>query len=46
MINSEKFENEKYQQEKNDFLSDKCGRCMNYVNHKTQECENTYCEAS
>lgn len=40
----EKFEQETYQQEKNEFMSDKCRHCMHYVDEETKECKNEFCE--
>ena len=43
-MNNQELELEKnlYQQEKEEFLSDKCIHCMEYVNQET-ECENALC---
>ena len=40
----EKIEKEIYQQEKEDFLLDKCTHCMGYLNDNGL-CENNFCEA-
>ena len=42
----QRWENDKYQEEKKDFLSDKCRHCMEYVNQETEECENACCESN
>tara|TARA_R110002012_G_scaffold286526_1_gene478097 strand:+ start:277 stop:453 length:177 start_codon:yes stop_codon:yes gene_type:complete len=42
----ERFEKDLYQQEKEEFLSDKCRHCMEYVNQETEECENACCESN
>ena len=39
---TDKFEQQNYESEKDDFISDKCHECMTYVNDKG-ECENIYC---
>ena len=38
----DRFEQENYEIEMDDFISDKCHKCMTYVNNKG-ECENIYC---
>ena len=40
-MNNQKLEFEKnlYQQEKEEFLSDKCIHCMEYVNQETEKCD-------
>jgi hypothetical protein len=40
----EKFENEVYQKEKEEFMKDKCSHCMEYLNEDTEECDNNFCE--
>jgi hypothetical protein len=40
------FEKDLYQQEKEEFLSDKCIHCMEYVNQDTEECKNGLCESN
>ena len=44
MVEFEKFENEMYNNEKEEFLSDKCGCCMSYLD-ENKECENVFCES-
>ena len=39
----ERFEKDLYQQEKEEFLSDKCIHCMEYVNSETEKCDNGLC---
>ena len=39
----ERFEKDLYQQEKKEFLSDKCIHCMEYVNQETEKCDNGLC---
>ena len=41
----ERFEEDIYQQEQQDFYSDKCPCCMSYLNEETEECENNFCES-
>ena len=40
----EKFENETYQKEREEFMSDKCPHCMGYLNEDNEECDNNFCE--
>ena len=41
----ERFESNLYQQEKEEFMSDKCCHCMKYLNAETNECDNNWCES-
>jgi hypothetical protein len=38
------FEKENYQEEKKEFMSDKCSDCMHYLDEETNECKNKFCE--
>jgi len=42
----QRFENEKYKEEKAEFLADKCSYCMEYINKETEECNNGLCESN
>ena len=42
-IELEKFEKDVYLEEKEEFLSNKCSECMNYLNEETEECDNNFC---
>ena len=42
-IELEKFEKDLYLEEKEEFLSNKCSDCMNYLNEETEECDNNFC---
>ena len=39
----EKFEQDLFLEEKEEFLSNKCSDCMNYLNEETEECDNNFC---
>jgi hypothetical protein len=43
LIELEKFEQDLYLEEKEEFLSDKCSDCMSYLNEETEECDNNFC---
>lgn len=40
----DRFENDTYQKEKEEFMSDKCSDCMGYLDEDTDECDNNFCE--
>ncbi len=40
----DRFENDTYQKEKEEFMSDKCSDCMGYLDEDTDECDNDFCE--
>ena len=42
-IDLEKFEQDLYLEEKEEFLSNKCSDCMSYLNEETEECDNNFC---
>ena len=40
----DRFENDTYQKEKEEFMSDKCSDCMGYLDKDADECDNNFCE--
>ncbi len=37
------IQKEMYEEEKKEFLSNKCSDCMSYLNEETEECDNKFC---